>query len=54
MRTVKVYWTDSEMVNHEFYIEVPTNRNKLDINRLARDTVFDEAVSDYFWETIKE
>lgn len=51
MREIKVYWTDAEMVDHEFYMEVPVNETKPNVDHLVKDTVFDEAVSDYFWES---
>lgn len=50
MKTIKVYWTDAEMVNHEFYMEVPANETKPNVDHLVMNTVFDEAVSDYSWE----
>lgn len=28
MKTIKVYWTDAEMVDHEFYMEVPANEKR--------------------------
>ena len=51
MRTIKVYWTDAEMIDHEFYMEVPANETKPNIDHSVMNTVFNEAVSDYSWES---
>ena len=34
MRAIKVYWTDTEMVDHEFKMQVPANDTKPNADHL--------------------
>lgn len=46
MKTITVNWTDAELNDHQFVMDVDEHQN---IDSLVKEKVFDEAVANYEW-----